>query len=282
MIYRKDANFPYPVLANTSNSYSTNYFELDVNVIENAEFYHFDFDYELDSEFISELVTRRKAQLILIIQSKDNKFYKLDPGQRTVKISKSRISLNKRTSIQLHIQALEDINFASNDDLSEFYIQFRGEVTVPKFSLLGYSSVIVFDGSITKPFDLFEKKVNESLKSDIKVELGQETIIIHYKNPEFQFNNLPKSNVLNNPYIYTGLSKALQIFIINNSDDGDVDIQDMQEPKGSLDFKLYNLMKSKKVTELNNDNIDEVIYMISDRIIEKFTTALGGLVTDGS
>ncbi|WP_270181120.1 hypothetical protein [Alkalihalobacillus sp. CinArs1] len=282
MIYRKDANFPYPVLANTSYSYATNSFDLDVNVIENAEYYHFDFEYMIDSEFIREQIKRRNAQLILIIQSKDNKFVKLNPDQKTVKIHKSRVSLNKRTSIQLHIQALEDISFENNEDLSEFYLQFKEEIIVPKFSLLGYSSVIVFDGSITKPFDLFEKKVNENLKSDIKVELGNETIIIHYKNPEYQFNNLPKSNVLNNPYIYTGLSKALQTFITNNSNDGDVDIQEMQEPEGSLDFKLYNLMKSKKVTELNMENIDEVIYMISDRIIEKFTTALGGLVTDGS
>ncbi|MFP3442986.1 hypothetical protein R0K18_35145, partial [Pantoea sp. SIMBA_133] len=79
----------------------------------------------------------------------------------------------------------------------------------------------------TKPFELFEKKVDENLKSDIKVELGQETIVIHYKKPEFQFNHLPKSNILNNPYIYTGLSKALQAFILNNSDDGDVDIETM-------------------------------------------------------
>ncbi|AXI10969.1 hypothetical protein CUC15_19450 [Oceanobacillus zhaokaii] len=282
MIYRKDANFPYPVLSNTSHSYAVNFFDLDVNVSENADDYHFDFSYEIDSEFMIEKLDRRKAQLILIIQSKDNKFYKLEPGQRTVKIHKSRISLNKRTSIQLHIQAMEDINFADNNDLSEFYIQFREELKVPKFSLLGYSNVIIFDGSITKPFELFEKKVDENLKSDIKVELGQETIIIHYKSPEFQFNHLPKSNVLNNPYIYAGLSKALQAFIINNSKDGDVDLESMDEPDGSLDLKLYNLMKTKKVTELNMDNIDEVIYMISDRIIERYTAALGGLVTDGS
>ncbi len=282
MIYRKDANFPYPVLSDTSHSYAANHFDLDVNVSENADYYHFNFNYKIDSEFISEQINRRKAQLILIIQSKDNKFYNLKQGQRTIEIHKSRISLSKRTSVQLHIQALEDINFANNDDLNEFYIQFREEVNVPKFSLLGYSNVNVFDGSITKPFDLFEKRVDENLKSDIKVELGQETIIIHYKNPEFQFSHLPKSNVLNNPYIYAGLSKALQAFIINNSDDGDVDIEDMQEPDGSLDLKLYNLMRKKMVTELNMDNIDEIIYMISDRIIEKYTAAVEGVIMDGS
>ena len=35
MIYRKDANFPYPVLTNTSNSYDASNFILDVNLQEN-------------------------------------------------------------------------------------------------------------------------------------------------------------------------------------------------------------------------------------------------------
>lgn len=282
MIYRKNANFPYPILSNASNSYAENYFDLDVSVRENIDHYHFDFSYEIDSEFIKQLLHQRKAQLILIIQSKDNKFYRLRQGQSFVEIKKSRISLNKRTSIQLHIQALEDINFAENVDLSEFYYQFREDVNVTKFSLLGYSNVITFEGSMKNPFEIFEKKVDENLKSDIKVELGQEMIIIHYKKAEFQFNDLPKSNVLNSPYIYTGLSKALQAFILNNSDDGDIDIESIDEPESALDLKLYNLMKKKMVTELNNDNIDEVIYMISDKIIEKYTAALGEMVTDGN
>lgn len=282
MIYRKDANFPYPVLSNTSHSYADNLFDLDVTVSENADYYHFHFDYEIESEFMKEQVSRGKAQLILIIQSKDNKFFKLNTAQRLVKLHKTRISLTKRTSIQLHIQALDDISFAKNDDLNEFYLQYRDQLRVRKFFLLGYSNVIVFDGSINKPFDLFEKKLNENLNSDIKVELGQETIIIHYKRPEFQFNHLPKSNVLNNVYIYAGLTKALQAFIINNSDDGDVDLDELQEPEGSLDLKLYNLMKKKNVTELTMDNIDEVIYLISDRIIERYTAALGEVVMHGS
>ncbi|WP_433747835.1 hypothetical protein [Falsibacillus pallidus] len=282
MIYRKDANFPYPVLSNTSHSYESNLFDLDVDVSENADYYHFHFTYEIESQFLREQIIRGKAQLILIIQSKDNKFFKLNAAQSSVKLHKTRISLTKRTSIQLHIQALEEISYIKNDDLSEFYIQFREQITVPKFSLLGYSNVIVFDGSINKPFDLFQKKLNENLKSDIKVELGQETIVIHYRRPEFQFSSLPNSNVLNHPYIYAGLSKALQAFIINNSDDGDVDIYEIQEPEGSLDFKLFNLMKKKNVTELNMDNIDEVIYMISDRIIERYTATLEEVVRSGS
>ena len=282
MIYNKDANFSYPVLANTSDSYEENYFDLDVNVSDNVDYYFFDFSYEIDSEFIRQLLDEGKAQLILIIQTKDNKFYKLTPGQKQVKIKKYRISLNNRTSIQLHIQALETIHFAHNEDLNDFYKQFKEELSVEKFSLLGYSNVVRFNGSIKKPFELFEKKLDENLTSDIKIELGQETIIIHYKNRDSQFNDLPKSSALNNAYIYAGLSKALQAFIMNNGEDGDVDLEDMEEPEGALDLKLFNLMKKKQVTELNMENIDEVIYTISDRVIERFTSAVRGLEADGS
>lgn len=283
MIYRKDANFPYPVLANTSDNYQENYFDLDVSVSDNVEYYFFDFSYEIDSPFINQLLTDGKARLILIIQTKDNKFYPLTPGQKQVKVKKSRISLNNRTSLQLHIQALEKISFAHNYDLNDFYLQYRDELYVNQYSLLGYSNVVRFNGNMKKPYEIFEKKLDENLKSDIKIELGQETIVIHYKKQEYQFNDLPKSNALNNAYIYSGLSKALQAFIINNDKENlDIDLDEIEEPEGALDLKLYQLMKHKQVTELNMENIDEVIYEISDRIIERFDNALRGLESDGN
>jgi hypothetical protein len=36
------------------------------------------------------------------------------------------------------------------------------------------------------------------------------------------------------------------------------------------------------VEELNVDNLDEVVYQISDRIFEKFTSAVKGLDANGS
>src|SRR5690625_3744982 len=202
MIYRKDANFPYPVLSNTSDSYELNNFTLDVDVSDDVDHYYFNLNYEIESEFIQRLLKSGKAQLILIIQTKDNKFYRLKLGQTDVAIRKSRISLKNRTSIQLHIQALEDINFVHNEDLNNFYLQFKDQMDVEEYSLLGYSNVVVFEGSIKEPFKLFERKLDENLNSDIKLDLGQEKIVIHYKNPEYQFNDLPKSNALNNAYIY--------------------------------------------------------------------------------
>lgn len=281
MIYRKKANFPYPVFSNDSLSYINNYFNLDVNVIEKSDSYYFDIDFEIESEFINQLIRNDQAQLVFIIQSKDNKFFHLKANQHRISIPKSRISLNKRTSIQLHIQALNTISFADNNELNNFYHVIKDEIVVPQYSLLGYSNVVLFDGSIKKPYDLFSKNLDENLNSEIKIELGQETIVIHYKKPEFYFQQYSKSNMLNNAYIYAGLTKALQSFIFNNGEDGDVELEEINEPDGSLDLKLYQLMINKNINNINLDNIDEVIYKVTDRVIEKYSGALEELLNRG-
>ncbi|KQL33528.1 hypothetical protein AN960_20860 [Bacillus sp. FJAT-25509] len=282
MIYKKDANFPYPILTNTSTSYENSHFTLDVQLQENVYNYRFDISYEIDSDFIKRLLEQGKAKLILVIQSKDNKFYKLKQYESYIEIPKSRISVNKRTTIQLHLQSKEDISYVDNNDISEFYQQFKDEIIVPKNSILGFSNVVIFDGRITKPLELFEKKLNPNLLSDVKIELGNETIIIHYKHEQLQFNNLPKSNSLNNPYIYMGLQKALQRFIVNNGDGEQIDLDEIDNLIDPLDIKLHTLMRKKMINELKIDNIDEVIYKISDRIIEKYAAAVKELSSNGN
>ena len=283
MIYKKDANFPYPLLTNTSNSYDNCSFILDINLEENTNEYIFEINYDITSPFIEKLLQNGQATLVLIIQSKDNKFFNIEYGQKTKSISKSRISLSKRTTIQLFIQSNEEINFKNNYDLSSFYEEFKDEIDVPKNSILGFSNSVIFDGSSNKPLELFEKKVNPNLKSDVKIELGSETIIINYKNESLQFTDLPQSSTFNNPYVYMGLQKALYRFIVNNSEDHEeVDLDEIEPPSDGLDFKLYNLMRKKKISELNIENIDEVIYSISDKMLEKYTAAVRRLYSDGN
>jgi len=279
MIYKKDANFPYPLLTNTSNSYNDCNFSLDIDLRENSESYRFEVSYDLKSSFISRLLEENQAQLILVIQSKDNKFFELSTVDTFIEITKSRISLTERTQIQLLIQSKVEISFVDNNDLNSFYQVYKSEIIVPKNSILGFSNSVIFDGSNAKPLELFEKKVNPNLKSAIKIELGVETIIIHYKNEEFQFVDSHISNKLNNPYIYMGLQKALLQFIYNNCEDGEeeVDLVRMDVPSDGLDLKLYNIMQHKLVEDLSVENIDEVIYLISDKIIEKYTSAIRGL-----
>lgn len=247
MIYKKDVNFPYPLLTNTSTSYDSSDFIFEVELQENARSYHFIINYEISSDFITRLLVRGQAQLVLVIQSKDNKFYKLLPTQKSVEIAKSRISLSKRTTLQLHLLSKEEISFAENGDLNEFYNLFRDEIVVPKNSILGFSNIVVFEGSLAKPLDLFEKKLDPELRSDIKIELGSETIIIHYKHENLQFNDLPMSNRLNNPFIYMGLQKALHRFIVIHGEGEEfVDLQEIDVPSDELDLKLYNLMKKRQ------------------------------------
>jgi len=286
MIYRKDANFPYPVLTNTSNSYDASNFILDVNLQENNKEYYFNFSYELDSPFINHLLETQKAQLYLVIQSKDNKFFSVKMGDTYKAIPRSRISLSKRTVVQLLIQSKEEISFKENEDLSSFYSTFKDEIVVPKHAILGFSNSVIFEGSDRKSVDLFEKKLNPALKSDIQIEVGSETIIIHYKTEDLQFVHSTKSQVLNNPYVYMGLQKALYCFLSNNSEDGEsveiAELEDRVESLSMLDLKLFNLLKSKKIEEVCVDNIDEVIYLISDRILEKYAAAVKGLSGDGN
>lgn len=250
-----------------------------MDLSENTDQYIFQINYEIDSEFMRNLLASGKAILYLVIQSKDNKFFKLAAGQTSISISKKRISLTRRrTTIQLLIRADEEISFQDNQELNSFYDSYKADIVVPKHAILGFSNTVLFDGSCTKPFELFEKKVDASIKSPVKVELGTETIIICYQDAKYQFVDSSQCSTLNNIYIYMGLQKALYRFIINNSDDQEsVDIEEMEYPENPLDCKLYSLMQAKRVSELTIHNIDEVITMISDRVIDRFTTAVRGL-----
>lgn len=283
MIYKQKANLPYPVLSLDNDSYTSNYFVLDADLYDDVDHFYFKIKYELESDFINSLLRDGKAQLILIVQSRDSKFYRISRECSKVKIPKNRLSVNNRLEVQLHIQANEDISFKNNDDLNDFYQGYKDQIKVSRYSLLGYSNIVTYNGQIRKPFELFEKRYKEDLKSDINISLGSETIIIEYKDRDILFEGLPGANALITPYIYLGLSKALFKFIDNNTEYGndEVELDFMEEPADLLDLKLYHLMKSKGVEVLNLDNIDEVIYKVSDRMIEKFVKAVRRLESNG-
>ena len=283
MIYKKDANFPYPLLTNTSNSYDGCNFTLDIELNENTYEYIFQINYDIESDFIKKLIRENKAQLVLVVQSKDNKFFNLSLNEKIKTIPKNRISLNKRTTIQLLIQSKEEINFKENNDLNIFYGSIKDQINVPRHSILGFSNSVMFDGSTAKPLELFEKKVDPNLKSEVKVELGSETIIINYKSDELQFIDSPVSSTINNIYVYMGLQKALYRFVNTyGGEDEEVDLEELDLPTDGLDLKLYGLMKSKMIKNVSLENIDEVICSITDRILEKYTSAVRGLYSNGN
>lgn len=282
MIYKKDANFPYPILTNTSLDYKESEFDFDVELIEDSTTYQFTITTAITSEFINSLLETKQAQLILIVQAKDNKFYPLTGNIASIKIPKNRLSLNKRTTLQLQIKANEQIRFNENKELSDFYIPYKNQVVVEKNGTLGFSNVVTFDSSNKKSFDLFEKKVNPNLLSEVKIDLSSETIVISYRHEDMQFAGLP--NQINNLYIYMGLRTALQEFIVRYAepDDEVVYLSNLSVPEDGLYLKLYQLMKQKGVTEITTDTIDEVIYKISEHIIAKFTETVKGLEGNGN
>lgn len=282
MIYNKKANFPYPLIINNTKDYLMPRFEFDIELSENHSEFILTITCDISSEFIKQKIKNKEARLLLIIKSTDNQFFELDEVEINVqKISKSRLSLSSKTTIQLMIQAATDIEFKDNADISDFYKEFSQEILINKGMALGFSNIIIFDGSQRNPYELFEKKVDEKIDSDIKIELTDETILIVYKSDTIQFADLPQSRNLNNLYLYMGLQKALIAFLIRfaeeSAEDG-VDIREIDEMHCSpLEEKLLRLMKSKNIDEFDLTTIDSVIYSISDDIITKYVETVRGL-----
>lgn len=284
MIYKKNVNFPYPVLQNGIDCYGKCEFDLDMkDTKENKLEYEFNYDFSIGSEFILDLLKNKKATLYFIIHSGDNTFFEVKLKQNIFKINKNRFRLGKRTEFQMMIKANEDISFRNNNDIVGLYSELKDELVVEKNSILGFSNVVTLEKSKKEGLELFEKRVDPKLKSEIKIDLTNDTIILNYKKEEYQFSNELNSGYLNNLYIYMGLQKALYNFIENNkikANEQEVDIEDMNLPNSELDKKLYKLMKGKMIDRLTFDNIDEVIYLISDGIVEKFTNKVRGYIDD--
>lgn len=275
MIYTKKANFPYPVLMNFTDDYKDAEFECDVALKDDANDYMIEIDWEISSEFIRDQLESGNASLVLIIKSKDNQFHILPYGEKLhKKISRTRLCLNARTVMQLMILSNKEISFKDNTDINEFYEESRNEIVVHPGQVLGFSNTVIFDGSQDKPYELFEKRVDETISSDVEIRLGEETILIVYKNRAYEFNDLPNGRELNYPYIYLGLQKALCAFLVHMNpefpEEG-IMIDEIEPPENALESKLYSLMQAKNISELTWDNLDEVIYTLSDNIVGRYS-----------
>ncbi len=281
MIYTKKANFPYPVLMNFSDDYQDPEFSLDVMIKDNTDDFLIEVAWDISSDYIYELLKTGKANLYLIIKSKDNQFFKLQLKKKTQQsIPKRKLCIHARTTMQLMVQAAETLEFSDNNDLNTFYDAIKEEIQVKAGNVLAFSNTVIFDGEQNKPYDLFEKQIDSDINSDVEIRLGAETILVVYKNEQYQFAEVQNSKELNYPYLYLGLQKALISFLMHanpdNPDEG-VDVEEMEPPENALESKLYSLMQSKNISELSMENIDEVIYKISDNLIMKYHNAVRGM-----
>ncbi|MDM8214321.1 hypothetical protein QUW13_10660 [Enterococcus hirae] len=277
MIYSKDAVFPYPVLSETSNSYQNNYFTFDVDdVKEDAENYIFIFSYEVGSPFIYQLLREKKAALIFIIQSDDNIFEEIPYDLNRIVIKKSRLSLKGRTKIQLQIQSKEQISFEKAADLNNFFNDFKDKIVIKRHNLLGYSEETLFEGSKVKPLELFEQTIREDLPIPFGVELRPNTINLLFRSREesLEIPNVKKG--IRNMYIYVGLDRALSDFVNTYIQENDetVDLMNLPTIDNGLHLKLKELMLNKNITEIDSQNIDQVIQNISDKLVEKFSGSI--------
>ena len=284
MIYNKDAAFPYPVLSHTSSSYENNDFEFNVDTIkETKETYIFPLSYTIGSSFIEQLILEKKATLVLIVQSGDNYFEELSYNQKEIVLPKNRLSLSKRTRLQLHIQTLETIDFSMADDLSNFYAPYKSDIRLKRHTLLGYSNEVVFEGSEVKPLDIFEQSIKENLTVPFEVKITNETILLLFRDRESSLEVSDVSNHLRNMYFYIGLNRALTEFInVYGNDEEFIDLTSLPVMEKGLHEKLKDLMISKNIKELDPDNLDETIQSISDDIIEKYIEGVKGMIEDGN
>lgn len=285
MIYTKQTNFPYPLLQNASNNYLNATFDLDVSLNENQDFYILNIKSEISSHFLINLISQKKARIMLVIKSKDSQFYELpNPEECELKISKNNLSFYKnKTIMQLIIQSLTKISFNNNEDINEFYKPHKNKIQVDKGWSLGFSSIVSFDGSQKNPFTLFEKKLDENIESDIEYRLTNEVITIVYKTQKIMFSDIPNNRNLTNPYLYIGLQKALMALITSNLEQqGDIDeginINNIDASNlSALDTKLFKLLKQKGIEELSFNSLDKVIHLMSDNILGKYVNRVGGL-----
>lgn len=279
MIYKKEASFPYPVLSNTSTNYKENDFILDVaNLTENEDMYTFEFSYEITSSFVNHLLSAGKANLIFVIQSQDNFFKILKKEEKIVSVPKNRLSLSYRTTIQLLIRSVDEVNFSECDELNDFYEEIRDDITIERNNLVGYSNLVVFEGSENKPLELIERKVDTTLTSSFKVELGPSTIILVFKDEKYQLNDIMRNNSVMNMYIYEGLSRALYKFIQDNQSGMEneefIELNSLSEQSTPLNQKLLDLMLNKGIEDIDLESIDRIISIISNDIIEKFVYSI--------
>ena len=272
MIFKKESNFPYPILAPFSKDYPNSRFNLNIELADLDDVYRFSIKYDLKSPFIEKLITDKKAKLYLVIESKDEKFFELN--NEFIDIKKSRISLDTRTFIQLFVISTKRLSFMDNHDIDSFYDLSKKRIYIEKYSTLAMSNIEAFDGEIKKPFELFSWSEDETIDSEFKVKLDSEMIHLIFRDKSFHFMDLPKNQqAINNHYIYIGLQYALVKFLMDHTENIDeaLDIDEIDVPPRPLERKIYDLLKVKEVHILDFENIDIVIHQITDNIIFKHT-----------
>lgn len=274
MIFKKDVSFPYPILAPFNEDYPDSQFDLDINfeLIEDDTLFRFQVTPNLTSKFLNELLERKKAKYKLIVSSHDSKIFDFDNPEGFIDIPRNRISLKKKTQIQMALVATEKINFKDNNDLDDYYKSLKSNVNIQKDHLVALSEVVNFNGELTKPFVLFKYEINPALESEIEFSMVGEFINIHLREKEFKYLYAPQ----NYHYVYMGLQKALVQLIFDNAA-GESSLR-VESFTGStpLQEKLRIYLEAKNIEEISLETIEKAIDKMTDKIMSKHNKSILG------
>ncbi len=275
MIFKKDVSFPYPILAPFNEDYPESHFDLDVNfeLIEEDTLFRFQISPNLNSKFLNELLQQKRAKYKLIILSNDSKIFDYDEDQGFVDIPRNRISLKKKTQIQMAVVATEEINFKDNEDLDDYYGSLKNNVNVQKDHLLALSEVVNFNGELTKPFVLFKYEIKPDLESEIEFSMVGEFINIHLREKEFKYLNAPQ----NYHYVYMGLQKALAQLIFDNAAGENFLRIDSFTGLTPLQEKLRIYLEAKNIDEISLESLERAIDKMTDKIMSKHNRSVLGV-----
>ena len=274
MIFSKNVTFPYPLFSPFSEDYVKGVFDFQIeDVYDNNDEYRFEIKYELDHPFFSDLIKKNLAKLYFVIDNVTYFYFELTSNYFNV--SKKRIALNKRTRFQILIITKEKISFKNNSYLDPIYRVEGEHIIIEANQTIALSNVITYDGEMKKPYDLFNFKVDENMKEEVKVEINNEIITIVYSDIKYKYDGFVKARHLNNHYVYLGLTKALMSLVnLYGGEHQEIVIADQETFNEELNKKILSLLQIYKVEILTNENIDEVIHQISDKVLLKHFLAI--------
>ena len=280
MIFTKNTVFPYPVYFNDSFEYVDPKFQFDIEVSEHDGFYILQFTYELKSEFLSTLIAENKARLFIIMTSPFDS--RVLPYSNLLNFRIDELNLSKKLRFQCFIVSNQSIEFTYNHDLVAFYSTLKSKIDVNENNILGFSNAVNFNGEIKRPFEIFQWLIDENLESELKIDLGSENIIVKIRSKEYRLPSYRGYKSFNNHYVYIGLQKALYQTLKDLAKDDEILLEDDIDSleTNELQYKLLNFLRSKKVEKLNYDNVDEVIYKMSNNIISKQASDLRRFIED--
>jgi len=280
MIYTEEASFPYPVVSGNSTDYVDNNFNFDVKITSDNEYYDLQFGVLLGSEYLEDLIKTGEVEYIALIKTQDSSFYTVG-RDRSIRVEKRKLSFKKSSKIQLILRAKNEVNFGDNYDLDPFFTDDGEDIIIGKNSIVGFSNVVIFEEDKKKPLDLFEKKVDKSIGSEIKIEVREENVALIFKDEKYQYGKTMEAKRLTYPYIYMGLQKLLMEMAVMDSKNDDnileIDENSIARVSKPVYGKVVRLLLNKGISQVSFDEVDEIIAKISPNIINEYYRGVMGV-----